>query len=798
MATKPKVHYEFGPFRVDPDQQILLRENQPVPITPKAFETLLILIRHSREDLSKDELMKSLWPDTFVEETTLSQNIFRLRKALGETHEGLQYVVTLPGRGYRFTALVRTITNDGEDLVLQSQSRSELIVDSSTKIPAELIPKTLTVETHTRRWTRALAIIAAALVAIFTVALFFRSPKRSVLREADFVLLADFTNTTGEPVFNDLLRQGLTVQLEQSPYLNLVSDDRIQQTLRLMGQPPNVSLAPALAEEVCVRAGAAAVLDGSISNLGSRYVLGLRARACSNGTLLDAEQSQAANKEQVLAALGEIASKFRTRVGESLATVNKYDTQLAEATTPSLEALKAYSAGWKAFSASGHATAAPLFKRAIEIDPQFAMGYASLARMFSGMEEPALSRQNAAKAFELRDRASERERFFITANYHLQVTGNLASARQACEAWIQVYPYDQRAHGFLGSLVYLPMGNYEQGVEQLKRSLELDPNFAIHYAVLVLGYQYMGRLYKAEQLLRDAEERKLQLPDFFVEKYDMAFLKNDKAAMERAVALSRGVPGAEDWVDDHQSFALAYSGHLKQARQMSRRAVTLATATNQSVQGSERAALFEIPYALREAFIGSPEEARRSALAALAQSRERYVQFGAAFALALAGESAKAEKIIQDLEKQLPEDTSVQFIHSPCLKALIALKHGEPTRSLELLRVSLPYDFAVTRGAMHGNFGAMYPSYVRGEAYLALHQGPEAAAEFQKVLDHPGIVGNDLIGALARLQLARSYAVAKNNVRAKAAYLDFLTLWNDADPEIPLLEQAKAEYAKLP
>jgi eukaryotic-like serine/threonine-protein kinase len=797
MATKHSVLYEFGPFRVDPDRQILLRENRPVTITPKAFETLLILVRHSREDLSKDELMKSLWPETFVEETTLSQNIFRLRKALGDMPEGGQYVVTLPGRGYRFTASVRTISSDGENLFLESQTRSEVIFDPLRAAPAAINPVAPTRESRAAKWKWGLAIATAAVVAILAGVFFFRRDERSTLREADFVVLGDFANTTGDPVFSDALRQGLTVQLEQSPYLNLVPDNRIQQTLDLMGRPRDASLTPELAKEVCERAGAAAVLDGSIRNLGSQYVLGLRARACSNGKILDEEQAQAATKEQVLTALGEISNKFRARVGESVATVTKYDTPLAEATTPSLEALKAYSAGWRAFSIFGHAAAVPMFKRAIEIDPQFAMGYASLGRMYSGIEESTLSRENAARAYELRERASERERFFITANYHVQATGNLALVRQACEAWIQAYPYDMRPYGFLGSFVYLPMGNYEQGIEQLKKSLALDPNLAIHYAVLALGYQYLGRTNDAEQLIREAEQRNLQLPDFFVEQYDFAFLKNDGGAMERAIALSRGVSGAEDWVDDHESFSLAYVGHLKDARQMSQRAVTLAKATNQSVPKSERAALFETPSALREAFLGYPAEARRSALAALAESTEQYVEFGSAFALALSDDSTNAENLLHNLEKRFPEDTSIRFIQSPCLKGLLALKHGEPAKAIELLRVSLPYDFAVTRGAMHGNFGAMYPAYVRGEAYLALRRGPEAAAEFQKILDHPGIVGNDLVGALARLQLARSYAIAKRNDRAKASYADFLALWKDADSEIPILRRAKAEYANL-
>jgi eukaryotic-like serine/threonine-protein kinase len=672
--------------------------------------------------------------------------------------------------------------------VLEALNSSVALQRPSASIPT---PELRAGSRTWKKWVFACVIFLLLLVA--AGAYLFFSHSRRVLTENDTVVLADFANSTGDPVFDDTLRQGMTVQLEQSPFLSLISETRIQQVLQMMGQPADTRLTPQIAREVCERTASAAVLDGSIASLGSQYVLGLRARDCRTGNILVAEQAQAARKEDVLNSLSQIASRFRIRVGESLTTVEKYDMPLAEATTPSLEALKAYSAGWKVFSSTGHAAALPFFKRAIELDPKFAIAYASLGRIYSGVEEPTLSAESITKAYQLRDRASDREKFFITANYDLQVTGNLEKAQQTCALWAQAYPRDALAHGFLGGIVYLPTGRYEKAVEESSKAIELDPDLAINYAILALGYQYLDRLEDAENTLQRASERHLEIPDFFVQRYDLAFLKGDKAGMERAAALSQGKPGAEDWVADHQAFVLAYSGHLEQARRMSQHAVDLARPAAQP----ERAAIFEAPAALREGFFGNADEARRSALAALELSKGLYVEFGAAFALALSGDSARSQILSDDLERRFGEDTSARFSHLPALGALLALNHGEPAKAIKLLQIAVPYDLSAPRSSIHGNFGALYPIYVRGEAYLALHQGVEAATEFQKILDHRGIVVSDPIGALAHLQLGRAYALAGDTTRAKSAYRDFLTLWKDADADIPILKQAQAEYAKM-
>ena len=631
---------------------------------------------------------------------------------------------------------------------------------------------------------------AAVGLALFAAGYFYshRTPK---LTDKDTLVLADFINKTGDPVFDGTLRQGLEVQLEQSPFLSVVPEERIQQTLHLMDRPADTRLTPEIAREVCERASSAAVLEGSIARLGSQYVLWLRAKNCRTGDVLDEEQEQAAKKEDVLNALTHLASEFRTRAGESLATVEKHGTPLAEATTASLEALKAYSAGVKTLFTIGDAAALPYFKRATEIDPKFAMAYAYLGRVYGDLEDPSLSAESTSKAYRLRDRTSDQEKFFIAASYDLQVTGNLEKAQQTCEAWAQTYPREVMAPRFL-ALIHFVSGQYEKSIEEARKSVELNPDFGPGHSFIADAYQRLDRLDETENTLRRASERQLETPEFVVLRYDIAFLKGDGAGMERELAVAKGKSGPGEWKSDHDAFVLAYGGHLQQARRTLRRAVDLALPVSR-----EKAALYAISEALWESFFGNAPGARRSALAALKISRELYVEYGAAFALVESGDFSQSQTLANDLERRFPEDTGVRFSYLPALRARLALNHGQPSKAIDLLQIAIPYDLGMPRSAIHGNFGALYTVYVRGEAYLAAHQGAEAAAEFQKILDHRGIVVSDPIGAVAHLQLGRAFVLAGDKTKAKAAYQDFLNLWKDADADIPILKQAQGEYARM-
>ena len=619
---------------------------------------------------------------------------------------------------------------------------------------------------------------------------YFYFHRRPVLTDKDTIVLADFTNTTGDPVFDGTLRQGLAVQLEQSPFLSLVSDERTQQVLKMMGRPADARFTPEVAREVCERTTSAAVLEGSIAPLGSQYVLGLRAKSCRTGDVLAEEQVQAARKEEVLNALSQIASKFRTRVGESLATVEKHDTPLAEATTPSLEALKAYSMGLNVLYSAGSEGALPHFQRAVQIDPKFAIAYMFLGRIYGDLGESVLSGENTQKAYEFRDRATDREKLIIVAAYDSQVTGNIEKAAQTFELMEQAYPRDVNAPGPLSGYIYPVLGKYEKAIEQAKRAITLDPQFPFAYVNLSTAYHILGRLKEAEDTLRLASERKIEVTVLAIERYTVSFLEGDRAAMDRTAAEAKGTP-IEDWMTDQEAFALVYSGHLQQARNLARTAVNLAMPAKR-----EAAALYVAGAAIWDGLFGNAAEAKQSAKAALDLSRGRDVEYGAAFALVLSGDSYQAERLAGDLDKRFPGDTCVQFSYLPTLRALSALNQGQPSKAIEAL-MRARYELGVPGSWYNGNFGVLYPIYVRGLAYLDARQGADAAAEFQKMIDYRGALGTDPVSALARLQLGRAYALSGDKAKAKAAYQDFLTLWKDADPDIPILKQAQAEYAKL-
>jgi tetratricopeptide (TPR) repeat protein len=641
-------------------------------------------------------------------------------------------------------------------------------------------------------WKVIVAVAVVASVLAVGVRIYMGNPAK--LTDKDTIVLADFNNTTGDAVFDGTLRQGLSIQLEQSPFLSLISEERIQQTLRLMGRPAEARITPELGREVCERTGSAAVLSGSIASLGSQYVLGLRAKNCRTGDILDEEQVQAARKEEVLSALSQIASRFRTRIGESLATVEKHSRPLQEATTPSLDALKAYDAAFKVGSSQGGASALPLIQRAIDIDPKFAMAYALQGRMYGDMNESTLSAESTTKAWQLRDRASDREKFFISSSYDLQVTGNLERAEQTATLWAQTYPRDVNAHGLLSGAILPALGKYEPAFTEAKKLLEVDPDVNFGYNLLGYAYLALDHLPEAEQTMQRAAERKLEMPDLWVQRYQIAFLKDDPAAMQQVLTAGEGKSGAEDSLTDQEAFALAYFGHLQQAVKKAVRASEIAQKANQR----DRATSYQIGAAIWSALFGNVVTARQLGMAVSKVTKSRDGEYGAALALALSGEAAESQRIAADLEKRFSEDTSVRFNYIPVIRALAALSRNEPEKAIDILQIAAPYDLGMPPSSFYGYFGTLYPVYVRGIAYLQAKRGAEAAAEFQKILDHRGIIFSDPIGALAQLQVGRALVLAGDNAKAKTAYRAFLTLWKDADPDLPILQQAKTESVKLP
>ena len=636
---------------------------------------------------------------------------------------------------------------------------------------------------------------AAILVTALAVGgwLFLSRSKAHALTNKDTIVLADFTNTTGDPVFDGTLRQGLSVQLEQSPFLSLVSDQQIHKTLQMMGQKPDAKLTPEIARELCLRTASAADLEGSIAQIGTQYLLTLKAANCSSGELLASTEAQASDKNHVLDALGKTASDIRNKLGESLSTVRKFDTPLEQATTPSLEALKAFGSGRKVLSATGSAAAIPFFKHAIELDTNFALAYAMLGRVYGDIGESGMAADYTRKAYELRDRASDSERYFITASFHIAVTGDMEKAEQNCELWIQAYPRTEIPHTFLAGIILPVVGQYEKAVQEGAEAIQLNPDFPVSYDVLMYNYIALHHLDQAQATYAQAVARKLDSGSFLhIPPYQMAFLQNDVAGMARQVARSAGKPGLEDLLLALESDTAAYSGRLRDAREFSRRAMDSAG----RAEAKESSALYSALSGLREALFGNSREARERAALAIGPSAGRDVQYGAALALAYAGDDKRAQTVADDLAKRFPEDTIVQFNYLPTVRAKLALGRGNSSEAIENLRAAAPYELGETTGSAYG-WTALYPVFVRAEAHLAAHQSSEAVAEFQKILDHPGIVVNQPIGALAHLGLARAYAMQGDTAKARAGYQDFLTLWKDADPDIPVLVAAKSEYSKL-
>ena len=619
----------------------------------------------------------------------------------------------------------------------------------------------------------------------------FFSRKAQALSEKDTIVLVDFANTTGDPVFDGTLRQGLAVQLEQSPFLSLVSDQRIRQTLRLMGQSSDAKLTPEIARDLCQRAGSKAYLSGSIASLGSQFVLGLNGVNCQTGDSLAEEQERATGKEQVLAAMDKAAAKLRAKLGESLSTVQKLDKPVEQATTPLLEALQAYSLGRKALGNNDYGDAVPLFQRAIRLDPNFAMAYASLGAIHSNIGETNLGAENTRKAYELRERVSEREKFYIESHYNQFVTGDAEKARQVCELWGQTYPRDSVPPNNLG-VIYTALGQYDRSLAEMRAALRLEPAGAQAYANLVASYLSLNRLKEARATAEEAQAKKLDSGYLHMLLYQVSFLQNDAAGMAQLAAWVADKPGMQSLLLAFEADTAAYSGRLGRARELSRRAVALAGQR----EWKEIAAGYEAEAAVREAVFENVAATRQRASAALAFSTGRDVQYGAALALALAGDATRAQALADDLAKRFPEDTIVQFNYLPTIYGQLALERNDPSKAIEALQAAAPYELG-SPGSATLNFVSLYPVYVRGGVYLSRRQGSEAAAEFQKILDWPGVVISEPIGALAHLGLARAYAIQGDSAKARSAYQDFLALWKDADSDIPILKQAKAEYAKL-
>ncbi|MGA2812538.1 MAG: serine/threonine-protein kinase [Candidatus Acidiferrum sp.] len=654
-------------------------------------------------------------------------------------------------------------------------------------------------------WRSKSLVVGLASVAVLAAAIggwLYKTRQARALADTDTIVVADFVNKTGDPVFDDTLRQGLAAQLQQSPFLNLLSEQKIQQTLLLMGRTADTKLTPEIARDICQRSGSKAYLSGTISNLGTQYVIGVNAVSCQTGDSLARQQVTADNKEKVLKALDEATTQLRERLGESLKSIRTLDTPIEEATTPSLEALQAYSLGRKTMMGKGdYSAAVPLLERAITLDGRFAMAYALLGTCYSNLGERNLAEENSQHSYALRGHVSEWERFYIESHYYHFATGDLERARQVYETWAQTYPREYVARANLGD-IYLKIGQYEKSMTEEQESIRLAPTVSLGYANLVEAYTRLNRFGDARRTVDEAIVKKADSPNLHFYAYNLSFLEQDAENMSEQVTWAAGKSRYENIMLYLEADVAGYRGKLARAREFSRQAVQSSLSTEQK----EIAARCEAAAALREATFGNTVEARQRAAAAMALSRGRDEQFVAGLALAMAGDAAAAQSLADDLAKRYPLDTVVQFNYLPALRGQLALQRSltatrvgqkpiEAMKAVEALQPAGPYEF----GAL-GNSAltiSLYPVYVRGSAYLEAQQGAAAAAEFQKIIERPGVAAGESIGALAYLGLGRGYAMSGDPLKAKSAYEEFFRLWKDADADVPVLRAAQTEYAKL-
>jgi eukaryotic-like serine/threonine-protein kinase len=801
MSYPRNLRWEFGSFRLDGSQHLLFRDGQLVSLAPKAAEVLLVLVESHGQLVEKDALMKAVWPDSFVEEANLAVHISQLRKILNDG-SGSQYIETIPRRGYRFVGAVSAV---GPAASMDNSPPATSAIPSPSPEPSAQISPASTLDSSSRAsslpFTLEHALLLGGAILLVAVAVLLgvkhggqRTHASEVAAishlptapvERNSIVLADIANNTGDPIFDTTLRQAMSIELEQSPVLDLVPEAQLQDSLRNMGKPANTQLTPEISLDLCQRTGSTAVLDGWIAKLGTQYTLGVRAISCRSGDHIADLQTTAASREQVLQALGDATRQLCAKLGESLSMLQKFDTPIEEATTPSLEALQAYSIGRATMVQRGEdASSVPFFERAIRLDPDFAMAYAALGNAYSNLGEPGLADANVTRAYELREHVSQREKFYIESHYYQFVTGNLDKAAHAYEVWAETYPGDLAPRTNL-AVIYSNLGNFQQSTERAKEALSIAPGDTQNYANLVNAYISLDQPNQAKAVAEEAFKRNLDSPFLRLYLFDVAFLQNDAAGMQQQVAWSAGEPGVEGDFLDHEGSDAAYLGQLAKARTFADRAAAAALQT----RAKETAAGYELNAAQWEALYGNLPQAKQRVDKALALAGDRDTQYNAAVALALAGETQRAGELADGLNRRFPEDTFVQSCYLPSIRGAIDLRRHDSAHALRELAAATPYELGVA--------GGLFPVYIRGLVDLQAGDGNHAAIEFQKIIDHPGVVLDAPIGVLAPLQLGRAYALSGQNAMAKTGYADFLQKWQNADADIPIFIEARNESRKL-
>jgi eukaryotic-like serine/threonine-protein kinase len=783
--------FGFGPYALCVSTGELRKGETVLKLHPQPFRVLALLVEQAGALVTRDEIQRELWGgNTWVDfDAGINFCIRQIRAVLADDAENPKYIETIARKGYRFVAQV-THVESPTPAVATASSGPSLVTAFPTRSTAEprpidpepsIGPAIAVAEAPPKRSYRLiLAGVAAGFVAIAACVAFYLltrpSPK---LAQKDTIVVADFRNTTGDAVFDGTLQQGLSAQLEQSPFLNLMSDTQIRQTLRMMQQAPDAKLTGELATEICQRVNGAGVLNGSIAQIGAQYDLILKVADCSSGESLATAEARASDKDHVLRALDQASSDLRKKLGESLASVQKFDLPLVQATTPSLEALKAYSLGYAKYSQGDQPGAIPFFQHAVELDPNFAIAYANLGRSYQVLGKQEQMAEALSRAYALRDHASEHEKFDIVAVYEQFVTLRFAESIENCELWEQSYPRDFTPHRMLG-FEYGILGRYERSLQEFSKAMELDPGQALPYAGLLIDLVALQRFPEAHAVYEKAKERNVDRGEVQRQFYNVAVGEGDSRLMAELAASLSAQPGFGSKLLFEESSIAAYYGRYSEARKLFARAIDAALRD----ENTSSAGFLEFHMGILEALAGNSSEAREDAHAAMRHG------VPTALPLILSGDTGEGAKALEAFASRVPPGSFNEQFSVPELKAALALERGDVTGAVELLQPLVPYE---------GGWADQYmAAYLRGEAFLRARRGVDAAGEFQKIVKSPGIVRTSGIGPLARVGLARAYVLTGDWAKARAAYQEFFTLWKDADADIPVLKQARAEYGKLP
>ena len=774
--------YRFGQFVLDPARRTLSRADSPVSLTPKAFDVLLFLVQNPNRLITKEELLQAVWGDTVVEEGNLTQYISHLRKALGDDSEDIRLIVTIARKGYQFTA--RVTVAEAADIAKYATLQVAATETSETdarpvEFPAkEKVTKLPSARFRSRKWFAAAALLTVIAAAVW---LYWSYRRGVTLSATDTIVLADVKNETGDPVFDDALDTALRYEMDQTPYLNILGMDKVLGTLAQLNLPPTTKLTPEVARQICGKTNSKLVISQSISDAGNGYHLQMRALDCGSGATLAQEQAEIGKRDEVVHELGITAARLRAKLGEPSGSLARFNQPLAKALSPSLEALQAATQGLKLSLAGDAQGGLKLFQRAVELDPNLAVAYGRLGAAYLFLGNTELSEAAYTRAYQLRDRLTEKGRLGAEINYYSTVIGDWEKEYSSALRFLEIFPRDVFGHVNLRE-AFVHLGQPDRAADEAAEVARLRPS-AYYFGSAIQSIRFASRFNEAKSWLAKADALKFDSSLIRRERLIVAFATGDRDNVEKILQQEEQGKYREDFLYEHALIEIQ-RGRFQSAERL--RLQTLGPTPKASNADS-----WVIPAALEDAEVGKDAQARRYESKAAASSLDRNDKIALAQALARSGRTAEASTIADQVSAERPEDTLVQHYFVPTIRAAIKLRQHDPATAIDLLRGTAKYDLAFT------GFDYLYPAYIRGLAYLDLGDGPSAAAQFQKLIDNPGFSVRHVTGALAWLQLGRAQKMMGDGAAARKSYETFLDFWNNANPDIPIYQQAKAEYAKL-